>query len=146
MFGFSPLRTGQNPTLLPCLRLVLQLHQVMVILHIHQAAKGVQHLIKHSQDTQQGSKKVELDHGGDHHCSGTTGCKNKVKEKKSDLMYAINASKRRINLWIAVMHSRSFLERLSTLLHQTSRALKGKRQKLKTEVHSQRPQNRKLMT
>lgn len=82
VLGSSPLAAGGNPSLLLCLGLVLQLHRVMVILDIHQAAEGVQHLIEQCQDAQQGSKKVELDHRRHHHYSGTAGCKNKEKEKK----------------------------------------------------------------
>lgn len=82
VLGSSPLRAGGSPTLLLLLGLVLQLHQFMVILDIHQATKGVQHLVEQCQDTQQGSKKVELDYWGHHDCFGTAGCKNREKKKK----------------------------------------------------------------
>lgn len=83
VLGSSPLRAGGSPTLLLLLGLVLQLHQFMVILDIHQATKGVQHLVEQRQDTQQGSKKVELDYWGHHDCFGTAGCENREEKSKA---------------------------------------------------------------
>lgn len=80
----SPLGAGRSLTLLLRLGLVL-LHQAMVILDIHQAAEGVQHLIEQRQDSQHGSKKVKLDYRRHHHYAGTAGCKSKGGKKDKQL-------------------------------------------------------------
>lgn len=82
MLGSSSLGAGGNLTPLLRLGLVLQLHQFMVTLDIHQAAERVQHLVEQRQDAQQGPKEVELDHWGHHDYPGTVGCKNKGKKKE----------------------------------------------------------------
>lgn len=91
LIGSSLLGAGGSSTLLH-LGLRLQFHQVMGILDVHQAAKGVQHLVEQCQDAKQGSKKVELDHRGHHRYSGTAGCKKKRKERKATEFRLIETS------------------------------------------------------
>lgn len=142
MLGSSPLAAGRNLSLLLRLGLVLQLHRVMVILDIHQAAEGVQHLVEQRQDAQQGSKKVELDHRRHHHYSGTAGCKNKGKGKKIrqlkpvmafELGYYRDAFKVRVFFISFYFFFLPFKKRLSALLNQTKRYSSGNDRRIRKD-------------